>query len=97
MIDFIGKANIRWPGLSAPIIKGRELIKQEQLPPDPSYQDNLIKLRDQMGRPRRMRLAPIERGFSGNRLPGRKIGPPDPIGEGILKFVFICLYYYYYY
>lgn len=88
----IGKANIRWPGLSAPIIKGRELIKQEQLPPDPSYQDNLIKLRDQMGRPRRMRLAPIERGFSGNRLPGRKIGPPDPIGEDTFEgFETICL------
>ena len=30
----IGKANIQWPGLSAPIIRGRELVQQQQLPED---------------------------------------------------------------
>lgn len=31
----VGKANIVWPGLSSPIIQGKELVKQKQLPPDP--------------------------------------------------------------
>lgn len=31
----VGKANIQWPGLSAPIIRGRELVQQQQLPEDP--------------------------------------------------------------
>lgn len=31
---------------------------------------------------RRLKLNPSERGWSGIRMPGRKIGPPDPVGEG---------------
>lgn len=31
---------------------------------------------------RRLKLSPIERGWSGSRMPGRSIGPPDPVGDG---------------
>lgn len=31
----VGKANIVWPGLSSPIIRGKELVQQVQLPVDP--------------------------------------------------------------
>jgi small subunit ribosomal protein S5 len=31
----VGKENIQWPGLSAPIIRGRELVQQQKLPADP--------------------------------------------------------------
>lgn len=31
----IGKANMVWPGLSSPIIKGKELVHQVKLPADP--------------------------------------------------------------
>lgn len=78
---FIGVDNIVWPGLNAPIIKGRDLIKRTQLPPDTERQARLIKLRDSMGTFRLLRLLPTERGWSGNKMPGRSIGPPDPINE----------------
>lgn len=80
----VGKANMVWPGLSAPIIRGRELIQQQKLPEDPEREAKLIKMRDEMGTFRYMKLSPIERGWSGTKMPGRSIGPPDPVGEGKL-------------
>ncbi|KAG5891649.1 hypothetical protein JTB14_020067 [Gonioctena quinquepunctata] len=77
----VGKANIVWPGLSAPIIRGKELVEQQQLPEDPEREQKLIALRDQMGKFKFQKLSPIERGWSGAKLPGRSIGPPDPVGE----------------
>ncbi|XP_065212111.1 small ribosomal subunit protein uS5m [Planococcus citri] len=77
----IGTANIRWPGLSAPIIRGRELVQQTRLPEDKSIQENLYKLRDSVKRARRQRVAPIDRGWSGGHPNGKRIGPPDPIGD----------------
>ncbi|XP_046401697.1 28S ribosomal protein S5, mitochondrial isoform X2 [Ischnura elegans] len=77
----IGKANIVWPGLNAPILRGRELVQQQKLPEDPERQQKLLKMRDEMGTFRSLKLSPTERGWSGNRMPGRSIGPPDPIGE----------------
>ncbi|XP_023019389.2 mitochondrial ribosomal protein S5 [Leptinotarsa decemlineata] len=77
----IGKANIIWPGLSAPILRGKELVEQQQLPEDPEREKKLIALRDQMGKFKHQKLSPIERGWSGAKLPGRSIGPPDPVGE----------------
>ncbi|XP_072390487.1 small ribosomal subunit protein uS5m [Diabrotica undecimpunctata] len=77
----VGKANIVWPGLSAPIIRGKELVEQHQLPEDPERDKKLIQIRDQMGTIKRPKLSPIERGWSGSKLPGRSIGRPDPIEE----------------
>jgi small subunit ribosomal protein S5 len=34
----VGKVNMLWPGLSAPVIRGRELLKQQRLPDDPERQ-----------------------------------------------------------
>ena len=45
--------------------------------------EKLIKLRDSMTKFRRLRLSPIERGWSGSRMPGRSIGPPDAVGDGL--------------
>ncbi|XP_023935973.1 28S ribosomal protein S5, mitochondrial [Bicyclus anynana] len=75
----VGKVNMLWPGLSAPVIRGRELLKQQRLPDDPERMEKLIKLRDSMTKFRRLKLSPIERGWSGSRMPGRSIGPPDPV------------------
>nr|CAH7748380.1 unnamed protein product [Callosobruchus chinensis] len=77
----VGKANILWPGLTAPIIRGKELVEQQKLPEDPEREKKLIQLRDQMGTFKFAKLSPIERGWSGSKMPGRSIGPPDPIGE----------------
>ncbi|CAH0690266.1 unnamed protein product [Spodoptera exigua] len=77
----VGKINMLWPGLSAPVIRGRELLKQQRLPDDQERLEKLTKIRDSMTKFRRLRLNPIERGWSGSKLPGRSLGPPDPIGE----------------
>nr|CAG4640858.1 EOG090X0689 [Eulimnadia texana] len=75
----VGKVNMLWPGLNAPIIQGKELVQQRQLPEDPDRQTKLQKMRDDMGAFRPLRLLPIERGWSGTKMPGRSIGPPDPV------------------
>lgn len=41
----------------------------------------LRKLRDGMSGFRSNRISPLERGWSGNKMPGRSIGAPDTIGE----------------
>lgn len=77
----IGKANIQWPGLSAPILRGRELVQRQRLPPDPEREAKLIKMRDSMTKTGFQKINPLDRGWSGHKMPGRSIGPPDPIGE----------------
>ncbi|XP_044744933.1 28S ribosomal protein S5, mitochondrial [Coccinella septempunctata] len=77
----IGKANILWPGLSSPIIRGKEIIQQQQLPEDPEREKNLIKMRDQMGKTRYGKISSIDRGWTGSKMPGRSIGPPDPVND----------------
>jgi small subunit ribosomal protein S5 len=79
---FTGKANILWPGLNVPVMRGRELVQQQQLPEDTEREEKLIRMRDAMGTFRSLRLLPTERGWSGSKMPGRSIGPPDPIGDG---------------
>lgn len=37
----MGKANIIWPGLNSPIIRGKELVQQQQLPEDPERLVNI--------------------------------------------------------
>ncbi|XP_045612475.1 small ribosomal subunit protein uS5m [Procambarus clarkii] len=77
----IGSENMVWPGLNAPVIRGRELVQQQKLPKDEEREAKLIKMRNSMGSFRALRISPLERGWSGTKMPGRSIGPPDPIGE----------------
>lgn len=77
----VGKINMVWPGLTAPVIRGREIIKQMQLPEDPEREAKLLKMRNEMGQFKRLKILPIDRGWSGKKLPGRRVGPPDPVGE----------------
>lgn len=32
-----GRVNVLWPGLNAPIIRGRELVQQQKMPEDPEW------------------------------------------------------------
>lgn len=82
----VGKANIEWPGLNSPVIKGKEVLNRKQLPPNPDYSAEIIRLRDSMSRIRHPGLSPLLRGFSGNRFPGQSVGAPDPIGDCELFF-----------
>nr|CAG4649329.1 EOG090X0689 [Scapholeberis mucronata] len=94
----VGKTNMVWPGLNSPIIQGKELIQQRKLENDPEREAKLLKLRDEMGAFRILRLGPLERGWSGAKLPGRSIGAPDPVGEDnfdgfdttVLEFKTVC-------
>lgn len=58
-------------------------MERKQLPPDPDREAKLIKIRDSLGTFRSLRLSPLERGWSGTKMHGRSVGPPDPIGEGM--------------
>jgi len=69
-----------WPGLNAPIIQGKELVQQKELPPDKEREARILKMRDTMGVFRSLKLSPLERGWSGTKMHGRSVGPPDPIG-----------------
>ena len=78
---FLGKGNMLWPGLNAPIMKGKDVVKIQKLAPNPQYQEQLVKLRDDLSRVKYPKLAPLERGWTGNRFPGQSIGPPEPFGD----------------
>ncbi|XP_034475622.1 28S ribosomal protein S5, mitochondrial [Drosophila innubila] len=77
----IGKNNCIWPGLNAPIIRGNELIHQQKQPANADREKNILKIRDSMGNFKQMKLNPIDRGWSGTKMPGRSIGPPDAVGD----------------
>ncbi|XP_077521547.1 mitochondrial ribosomal protein S5 [Amblyomma americanum] len=77
----VGKVNMVWPGLNAPIVRGREVVERVELPPDKDREERLIQLRNAMHSFKPPKLTPLERGWSGHRMPGRSIGPPDPIGD----------------
>ncbi|XP_014467612.1 PREDICTED: 28S ribosomal protein S5, mitochondrial [Dinoponera quadriceps] len=81
----VGKIPIQFPGLNTPIFRGRELIQQQKLPEDPERAEKLAKLRQIQTKPKRVKLSPLERGWSGGSIAGRKIGPPDPVGEDIFE------------
>ncbi|XP_039501004.1 28S ribosomal protein S5, mitochondrial [Drosophila santomea] len=76
-----GKCGRIWPGLNSPLIRGNELINQEKLSENLDRENGILKLRDSMGNFKMMKLNPIDRGWSGSKMPGRSIGPPDPVGD----------------
>ncbi|XP_014662747.1 PREDICTED: 28S ribosomal protein S5, mitochondrial-like isoform X2 [Priapulus caudatus] len=76
-----GRANIVWPGLNAPVFRGKEIVEMRQLPPDPDREAELIRIRDAMDKFRPVKIPPIERGWTGAKMPGRSVGPPDPVGD----------------
>ena len=81
----VGKINMLWPGLTQPVMRGKELVRQQRLPDDPVREAKLIKLRDSMAKNRGPKISPLERGWTGGKMGGRSIGAPDPIGEGIIE------------
>ncbi|XP_023307166.2 28S ribosomal protein S5, mitochondrial [Lucilia cuprina] len=77
----VGKKNILWPGLNSPIIRGKEIVQQQQLAKDTEREKNILKIRDAIGGFRVIKVSPVDRGWSGSKMPGRSIGPPDAIGD----------------
>ena len=80
--DFLpGKANMIWPGLNTPVIKGRQVIDRQRLPPNKDFQQQLVEIRDKSTKMTYESRPPILRGWSGKGMAGVSIGPPDPIGD----------------
>ncbi|XP_011303580.1 28S ribosomal protein S5, mitochondrial [Fopius arisanus] len=77
----VGKKNMLFPGLNSPVLRGRELVYHQKLPDNPDYEKALFTARDAMVKRRRIKLTPLERGWTGAKAGGRSIGPPDPVGE----------------
>lgn len=77
----IGSVNMVWPGLNAPVIRGREVVERRKLPQDKNYLLNILRVRNQMDTFSRKEIHPLERGWSGQSSRGKKIGPPDPMGD----------------
>ena len=71
-----------WPGLNAPVLRNGELVRQQRQPRDEQRESRLQAIRDQFTDSRSFKLTPLERGWSGNKLPGRSIGPPDAVDYG---------------
>ncbi|XP_011266015.2 28S ribosomal protein S5, mitochondrial [Camponotus floridanus] len=77
----MGKIPIQFPGLNTPVFRGKELVQQQKLSVDPERKQKLIEFRQSQTRPMRVKLSPLERGWTSSKMGGRKIGPPDPIEE----------------
>lgn len=85
----MGKIPIQFPGLNTPVFRGKELVQQQKLLVDPEREQKLAKLRElHFSRTKRMKLSPLERGWTSATWGGRKIGPPDPIGEGYYPYCY---------
>jgi small subunit ribosomal protein S5 len=78
----VGKVPMLFPGLNAPVFRGKEMLKQQNLPADPEREEKLAQLRQSQTGRKRIKLSPLERGWTSVTMCGRKIGPPDAIGEG---------------
>lgn len=88
-----GPVNMQWAGLNTPIIQSQTLLQHKYLKPDPHRVERLLQYRKEqklIGRAKK--LHPMERGYSGPGLQGRKVDIPNLPGEDNLKdFTAICL------
>jgi len=71
-----------FPGLNAPVFRGKEMLQQQKLPADPEREEKLAQIRQNQTGKKRIKLSPLERGWTSAKMGGRKIGSPDSIGEG---------------
>ena len=70
-----------WPGLNAPVIQNRVVVRHQQLAKDENRQQRLIELREKMSQVKYPPMPPLLRGFTGGRMTGLRYGPPDPVGD----------------
>ena len=81
----VGKSNIQWPGLNAPVVQGREPVPIVERPPDPMREQRLLEVRNRLDRFRRLSIPPSERGFTGGSPAGKSLGQPESINESIYE------------
>ena len=82
-----GRIKMVWPGLNAPVVTGRQTLSIKSLGTDEQFDQNLLKARSRMRRFSGQKVHPLDRGWSGTKMGGRWIGPPDPVnGEHFVGF-----------
>ncbi|XP_031633025.1 28S ribosomal protein S5, mitochondrial [Contarinia nasturtii] len=72
-----GRKNVVLPGLNTMVKRGNEILTAERGVDDPSWTEKLYNVRDSNRSRRKTHINPMERGYSGTKLAGRSIGPPD--------------------
>lgn len=75
----VGRINMVWPGLNAPVFQGKQRVEQQKLPQNKDYLTEILKIRNEMDTYHKRLMHPLDRGWSGSRVVGRWIGPPDAI------------------
>lgn len=77
-----GKIPFVFPGLNAPVMHGEYTNRQRRLMAE--EQENLDTAKAvSIGKPKRFKVHPLNRGWSGGQPGGRKLGPPDPVDGGL--------------
>ncbi|XP_051161085.1 28S ribosomal protein S5, mitochondrial [Leptopilina boulardi] len=77
----IGKKRMLWPGLTGPVIQGKTLIQQQRLPDDPDFEKKIIDMREASSKFKKLKVHPLERGWTSAKLGGKKLGPPSAARE----------------
>lgn len=77
----VGNKPMMWPGLNAPIIKGKNIMQLAKLPPNENQDEEIKKVRARQNTFRVFKIPAMQRGWSGKKFPGMSIGPPDPVDD----------------
>lgn len=77
-----GKIPFVFPGLNAPVTHGEHINQQRLLTAQETENLNTAKTVT-ASKPKRLKLHSLERGWSGGQPGGRKLGPPDPVDDGL--------------
>lgn len=77
----VGHKLMMWPGLNAPIIKGKLILQPTKLATDKKRDEEIQKVRARQNKYRVLKVPALLRGWAGKRFPGMSIGPPDPVDD----------------
>jgi len=77
----VGRAGTVFPGLTGPAMTGKQLLDIHQS----QVAQESVRPIPEIPKKKRLKLLPLQRGFSGTKMPGRSIGPPDPINDYVFE------------
>ncbi|CAD1468165.1 unnamed protein product, partial [Heterotrigona itama] len=72
-----GKVGMLFPGLTVPIVQGDFTLQQRRLT-EQEQESTDLKIQP-LTKPKRLKLHPLKRGWSGGQSGGRTLGPPDAV------------------
>lgn len=77
----IGRQQLVLAGLNAPVVSGRRMTSIQDVGPNLKFQEDIKRVREETNVRKKIREAPLERGWSGRKAHGRSAGPPDDFNE----------------